>query len=439
MFPFSVFSNKQSSKGSASSAIAIYEALSTSMAFIEFDTDGRILKANDNFLKTTGYRAEQIIGKHHRMFCAGGYADKDEYRDFWSSLRDGAFQSGRFMRVNSAGDTLWLEASYNPVRNSAGKVVKIVKIATDVTKQVEDSLTKDGMVTAISRSMAVIEFDLEGRVMSVNQNFLEAMKYSEREVIGEHHRKFCTPVERESAEYRRFWEKLRQGEFNSGQFKRLDKAGNAVWLRASYNPIFDSEGKVYKVIKYATNVTEQILQHEAEGRAAKLAYSTALETDEKAQRGSVVVQKTTAVVQSIEAELSKASQNILSLNEQSEIISSIVKTIKSIADQTNLLALNAAIEAARAGSHGKGFAVVADEVRSLASRTSQATAEIGVVVEQNHALAKTAAGNMTYSRERVEEGVRLSNEAGHVIQEIQEGARKVVGAIGEFAATLGAD
>lgn len=439
MFPFSVLFQSKSSRDSSSSALAIYDALAKSMALIEFDTEGRILSANENFLRAVGYRLDQIEGKHHRIFCCNGYAETDEYRDFWSRLKNGIFQSGQFMRKNSAGETLWLEASYNPVKDRRGKVIKIVKIATDVTSKVQDSLTKDGMVKAISRSMAVIEFDFNGCVLAVNENFLSTMKYSAKEVIGKHHRQFCTKSEGESAEYRQFWEKLRQGTFNSGQFKRVDKDGNVVWLRASYNPIFDLEGNVHRVIKYATDVTAQIQQHEAEGRAAKLAYSTALETGHEAQRGSAVVQKTAEVVQSIEAELSKTSEIILSLNEQSEVIGAIVKTIKSIADQTNLLALNAAIEAARAGTHGKGFAVVADEVRSLASRTSQATAEIGVVVDQNHALAKTAAGNMSYSRERVEEGLRLSSEAGEVIQDIQEGARKVVGAIGEFAATLGAD
>lgn len=439
MPPVFGFLSGKSHRDSSGSAMAIYDALNVSMALIEFDTEGRILKANDRFLSAAGYSLDQILGKHHRIFCQKGYADTAEYREFWANLKQGIFQNGQFMRVNSSGETMWLEASYNPVKDKHGKVIKIVKIATNVTDKVQDGLTKDGMVNAIQRSMAVIEFDLQGCVIAANENFLKTMKYSANEVIGKHHRQFCTPAERESSGYRNFWEKLRQGEFNSGQFKRIDKAGNVVWLRASYNPIFDLQGKVHKVIKYATDVTDQIIQHEAEANAAKLAYSTALETDNRAQRGAVVVQKTTMVVQSIEAELSKASDNILRLNEQSELISSIVKSIKSIADQTNLLALNAAIEAARAGAHGKGFAVVADEVRNLASRTSQATSEIGVVVEQNHALAKTAAGNMTNSRERVEEGVRFATEAGDVIQEIQEGARKVVGAIGEFAATLGAD
>lgn len=422
----------------SNTAIAIYEALGRSMALIEFDPEGRILHANRIFLNAVGYELDEVVGKHHRIFCCAGYADTAEYRDFWTRLKQGGAHSGQFMRLGKSGETLWLEASYSPVRDAQGHVIKIVKVASDVTKKVQDSLIKDGMVTAISRSMAVIEFDLGGYVMAANENFLKTMKYTARQVAGKHHSQFCTAEQRSSPEYQKFWADLRLGEFNTGQFKRLDSAGNVVWLRASYNPIFDHQGNVQKVIKYATDVTEQVLRHEAEGRAAKLAYSTAVETDQEALRGSAVVQRTTQVVQSIESELSRAAESIVQLNEQSEAISTIVRTIKSIADQTNLLALNAAIEAARAGEAGRGFAVVADEVRSLASRTAQATGEIIAVVERNRDLARIAAANMANSRDCVAEGVSLSSEAGEVIREIHQGARKVVSAIGEFAATLGA-
>jgi methyl-accepting chemotaxis protein len=437
MFPFSILKSKRSAREAAASAMAIHQALDKSMALIEFDVEGRVLLANDNFLSVVGYSRDEVIGQHHRIFCPPEYARSRAYSEFWTKLRSGQFQSGQFLRLSKPGAHIWLEASYSPVKDSHGRVVKFVKAATDITAKVQDLLTKDGMVTAISRSMAVIEFDLDGKVVSANENFLGTMGYSRSAVIGHHHRMFCTQDERESSSYQKFWEKLRHGEFITGQFKRINKSGNVVWLRASYNPIFDPEGRVCKVIKYASDVTSQILQHEAEARSAKVAYDTALATDEDAQRGSVVVRQTTCIVQSIEEELLKASGSIEALNDQSMIISTIVKTIKSIADQTNMLALNAAIEAARAGTHGKGFAVVADEVRNLASRTSKATAEIALVVEQNQELARTAANNMATSRDKVELGVRLAGEAGQVIENIHEGARKVVGTIGEFSATLG--
>ncbi|MBI6882983.1 PAS domain-containing methyl-accepting chemotaxis protein [Pseudomonas putida] len=439
MFPFKSIHSSKKAREEQASALAFYSALSRSMAMIEFDINGYVLKANENFLRTMGYTSDALAGVHHRIFCEPGYAASSDYRDFWASLRAGNFESGRFNRISSAGSIIWLEASYSPVTDSSGKVVKIIKIAADITASVEDSLRKSGMITAISRSMAVIEFDLDGTVTRANDNFLKTMGYTEKEVIGKHHRIFCGREEAASPAYASFWESLRAGEFSSGQYKRYAKSGAVVWLRASYNPIFDASGAVSKVIKYASDVTDQINQHEAEGAAARLAYSTAVLTDDEALRGAQVVQRTSTVVKSIETELAKVSANILALNTESEKISSIVKTIKSIADQTNLLALNAAIEAARAGSHGRGFAVVADEVRSLASRTAQATAEIGHLVENNHSLAKQSAGNMMMSRDRVAEGVLLANEAGELIQQIHEGARRVVEAIGELSATLGPD
>jgi methyl-accepting chemotaxis protein len=420
-------------------SMATFAALSRSMAIIEFDLDGTVLSANDNFLQVVGYSLAEVMGKHHSIFCTQGYENTGDYQVFWAKLRAGEYHSGRFRRANRHGDTVWLEASYNPVKDAKGNVIKLIKFATDVTDKVEDSLAKEGLVMAINRSMAVIEFDLSGHVLAANDNFLKTMGYALKEVVGQHHRLFCTPEIRDSVEYEAFWRSLRHGEFSEGQFQRINKRGEIVWLRASYNPIFDDQGSVCRVVKFATNVTEQILHHESEVRAAKLAYTTAMLTDEKAQRGLEVVRTTASVVKSIETELTHACANIQDLNDQSQTIGAIVKIIKSIADQTNLLALNAAIEAARAGFHGKGFAVVADEVRNLASRTSQATGEISVVVGQNHALAKTAAGNMTLSLERVSECVVLADEAGQVIQDIHEGAREVVGAIEGFAATLNTD
>ncbi|MFZ2319024.1 MAG: methyl-accepting chemotaxis protein, partial [Pseudomonas sp.] len=212
--------------------------------------------------------------------------------------------------------------------------------------------------------------------------------------------------------------------------------GQPIWLRATYNPVFDARGKLYKVVKFASDVTEQVQHQEAESRAARIAYDTALQTDATAQQGAQVVQHTVEVMQGIAGELNRAAEGISAVSEQSEMISSIVQTIRGIAEQTNLLALNAAIEAARAGEQGRGFAVVADEVRSLAGRTSQATVEIVEVVRRNHELAQGAVNSMDASKDKAEQGVHLANEAGAVILEIQEGARRVVDAISQFTATL---
>ena len=284
--------------------------------------------------------------------------------------------------------------------------------------------------------MAMIEFNLQGEVLTANDNFLNTMGYRLEDIRGKHHRLFCNREEADSAGYKNFWAQLNRGEYVSGRFQRVGRNGQPIWLRATYNPVFDSNGKLYKVVKFASDVTEQVQHQEAESRAARIAYDTALQTDATAQQGAQVVQHTVEVMQGIAGELNRAAEGISAVSEQSEMISSIVQTIRGIAEQTNLLALNAAIEAARAGEQGRGFAVVADEVRSLAGRTSQATVEIVEVVRRNHELAQGAVNSMDASKDKAEQGVHLANEAGAVILEIQEGARRVVDAISQFTATL---
>ena len=412
------------------------EAVDRSMAVIEFQPDGTIVTANDNFLATMGYRLEEIHGQHHRLFCQPGYAASAEYQRFWQRLASGEFIRERFLRLNKAGQQVWLEASYNPVRDASGRVIRVLKMATDITAQVIGEQEQSSLINAINRSMATIEFNPQGEVLAANDNFLGVMGYRLEDIRGKHHRLFCERSESESAEYRQFWERLNRGEFFSGRFKRINRQGATVWLRATYNPVFDHQGRLYKVVKFASDVTAQVQQQEAESRAARLAYDTSLHTDETAQQGAQVVQRTVEVMQSIAGELNRAADGISAVSQQSEMISSIVQTIRGIAEQTNLLALNAAIEAARAGEQGRGFAVVADEVRNLAARTSQATVEIVEVVRRNHELAQGAVSSMEASKDKAEQGVTLANEAGQVILEIQDGARQVVQAISQFTATL---
>jgi methyl-accepting chemotaxis protein len=406
------------------------------MAMIEFAPDGTVLDANPHFLKLMGYELAEIQGRHHRMLCEPAYAKSADYAAFWRRLSGGESLSDRFMRVARDGREIWLEASYIPVRDADGRVARVQKIATDITARVRDADRQTSLCNAINRSMAVIEFDLGGHVLHANDNFLATMGYRADEIVGRHHRMFCSPAEADSAEYRAFWEQLNRGQFSTGRFKRFDKSGNAVWLRATYNPLFDGQGTLYGVIKIASDITAQTMQREAESQAALLAFVTAQQTDRIAQQGAAVVQQTVQVVQSIADELQGMAQNISALSDQSDRINIIVQSVKGIADQTNLLALNAAIEAARAGEHGRGFAVVADEVRSLAGRVSQATVEIAEVVRQNHELAQQAVASMSVTRDRAERGVGLANDAGGVITEIHDGAQKVVSVIGEFAETI---
>jgi methyl-accepting chemotaxis protein len=417
-------------------ASATLAALDRSMALIEFQPDGTILNANSNFLSLMGYTLAEVRGQHHRLFCEPGQSSSREYSEFWRRLASGEFVSERFLRRDKQGREIWLEASYNPILGASGRVEKVLKIAADISAEVRKEQEQNSLINAINRSMAMIEFNLQGEVLTANDNFLSTMGYRLEDIRGKHHRLFCNREEADSAGYKSFWAQLNRGEYVSGRFQRVGRNGQPIWLRATYNPVFDSNGKLYKVVKFATDVTEQVQHQEAESRAARIAYDTALQTDATAQQGAQVVQHTVEVMQGIAGELNRAAEGISAVSEQSEMISSIVQTIRGIAEQTNLLALNAAIEAARAGEQGRGFAVVADEVRSLAGRTSQATVEIVEVVRRNHELAQGAVNSMDASKDKAEQGVRLANEAGAVILEIQEGARRVVDAISQFTATL---
>ncbi len=238
-------------------AKAILAAVSSSQAVIEFSLDGKILTANENFCRALGYQLSEIQGRHHSMFCEPSYVASQDYKQFWADLSAGRFDSREFKRISKSGQEVWIQASYNPV-SRGGRPYKVVKFATDITAQKLKSAEDAGKIAAMSRAQAMIEFTPTGEILTANDNFLKTLGYSLSEIQGKHHAMFCDPSYTQSADYQRFWQKLSSGEFVAEEFRRIGKGGKVVWIQASYNPIFDMNGKVFKVVKFATDITDRV-------------------------------------------------------------------------------------------------------------------------------------------------------------------------------------
>jgi methyl-accepting chemotaxis protein len=241
-----------------SDLLSIYQALDRVQAIIEFNLDGTVVSANENFLNIFGYELDEIVGKHHRMFCDPAYVETDAYDEFWEKLGRGEYHAAEFKRIAKGGREVWLQASYNPVFDKDGNPVRVMKFATDVTASKLQIAEFEGKIRAIERAQAVIEFELDGTVITANENFLDIFGYSLDEIVGKHHRIFCDPGYAESPEYTQFWQKLGRGEYDAGEFKRISKDGAEIWLQASYNPIFDMDGRPLKVVKFASDITAEV-------------------------------------------------------------------------------------------------------------------------------------------------------------------------------------
>lgn len=409
------------------------ERFSDQLMYLILDAKGDIKAVNSKFSKETQQEQNQLLGCNMPDLVPVALRHTEHYKNMCSALKNNTFWVGAWQIENDKGQPLWLRAVVSPVLDLHNKLDHFEVFAHNLTRTIDASRQYEGMIKAIQRSTAMIEFDIAGHVLSANELFLSAMGYKLEDIKGKHHRMFCPADIAGSKDYEQFWQKLAKGQFIAQRFKRLDRAGRDVWLEASYNPIEDATGKYYKVVKFATVITDQVKQEQEVAAAAQVAFDTSLETDSSAKRGIAVMNDMTSMMAQLEQQMTTAVENINDLAKQSQVIGSIVQSISSIADQTNLLALNAAIEAARAGEQGRGFAVVADEVRQLASRTSSATVEIVEVVSRNQQLSGGAVNIIETSQQRAKDVTDLVNQARLTIDDIQEAAQKVVAAVSQFA------
>ncbi|WP_312391234.1 PAS domain-containing methyl-accepting chemotaxis protein [Pseudomonas sp.] len=406
------------------------------MLEITVDRNLLITAVNRNFARWVGREQSQLLGQSLASIAPSYVKELPCFKDFQQAMSTGTGVSDEYRYITADGRMVWMRAAWCPVKSAAGAVTHMSAYGTDVTASIDKARENDEFIKALYRSTAVIEFELDGTIVAANDNFLRTVNYSLAEIVGKHHRIFCDPNYANSPAYEQLWRSLNEGQFVAERFLRFDKSGRELWLEASYNPVRDTRGQLYKIVKFAIDISEQVKHEQEVSAAAGVAYDVSRKTDDSARRGAVAVKDTVETMNRIVSQVSTASAGVEALGQQSQLITSIVSTIGGIAQQTNLLALNAAIEAARAGEQGRGFAVVADEVRKLAGRTSAATQEIVEVVQKNNTLVEAAVVSMGESTHQAEIGLALASQAGHVITEIQSGAQEVVTAVGRFSSQI---
>ena len=405
-------------------------AMSRSLPIIEFDLNGHVIRANENFLRASGYKLAEIRGKHHRMFVDADQRDTPEYRAFWDRLRRGETQSAQYKRVGRDNLPVWVQATYYPILGRSGRPFKVVKHTVNVTEQMLERADAQGQLAAINKAQAVVEFTLDGNIITANANFLNAMGYSLEDVRGRHHGMFVEPSYRESAEYRAFWAKLSRGEYEVGQYKRLGNGGREVWLQASYNPILDAGGKPFKVVKYATDITaqlkfsEQLRNAVTETQAAVTAAANGDLTQRISLQGksgeiemlcqgvNSLIDVTMKLVQQIRGaanevqmgaqEISSGNSNLSertaeqasSLEETASSMEEMASTVRQTADnaaQANQLAIDACAQAEKGGSVVGAAVNAMSGINAASNKIADIIGVIDAIAFQTNLLALNAA------------------------------------------------
>jgi methyl-accepting chemotaxis protein len=404
---------------------AVSDALNRVQAVIEFDLKGHVLHANENFLKALGYQLEDIRGQHHRMFCEPSYAASPAYKQFWEKLAKGIFDQGEYKRIAGDGREIWINASYNPVFDGAGKPYKVVKFATDVTAGRQQTAEYQGKVDAIDKAQAMIEFDLAGHVLTANANFLAAMGYGLEEIQGRHHRMFCEDSYTSSPAYADFWAKLNRGEFDAGRYKRVGKGGRVIWIQATYNPIFDGNGRLHKVVKFATDVTAQVaLEDDVKRRAAEDQRKVAelLAVVRRAAEGDLTATVRVEGSEPID-QLADGIQQMMS--DLREVIGKVVNSASGFSGSSQEIA-------GRASGVASGAQLLGATVEEMNASIEELTASINSIAN-NSRSADQLAKDTHQEAERGAKAITRSIESMELINKSSEDISEIIKVIGEIA------
>ena len=348
--------------------VLLLQSLDRSQARIEFTPQGEILRANDNFLGAMGYSSDEIVGQHHKMFVTDAYRASTQYQSFWNRLASGEFFSAEFERVGKGGRQVWIQATYNPVMDADGTVLKVVKYANDITEQ------KKAQQELVDKTNAVAQFTVpEGDLISANEKFCALFAVSPSSLADHNHASFWP--EDDNQDHRSFWDIVQQGEIQNGDFHRVSTSNDDVWMRGVYSPVYDLQGKVASVTLMGSDISEEVAARRSMDVGNNIATNITLLSNAMETINGRVAQ-TLELVTECQSTSDNANQLGDNLKKSSQTIFEVVQLIAKIAERTNLLALNASIEAASAGEAGRGFGVVAAEVKDLALQTSTATSDI---------------------------------------------------------------